>query len=184
MQQTAVNPPAAAARVPVAMSSLYSWPGSRRWACRSMSPGTTQQPRTSTTRVALADTGRRARRRCAPITPSSMSTSASASRLRAGSITRPPRRQRSISPGPLDRWSAGRSQPRSASTGLRQAQADGRGARLAEPLVLAGLAAGQQVQDRHADRHAARDLVEDHRARAVGDRGIDLDAAVDRARGA
>ena len=50
MQQIVVNPPAAAARVPVWMSSLYSCPGSRRCVCRSMSPGTTHLPRTSTTR--------------------------------------------------------------------------------------------------------------------------------------
>ena len=49
--QTAVNPPAAAARVPVAMSSLYSCPGSRRWVCRSMRPGMTHCPRTSITRT-------------------------------------------------------------------------------------------------------------------------------------
>ena len=31
MQQTEVNPPAAAARAPDSIVSLYSWPGSRRW---------------------------------------------------------------------------------------------------------------------------------------------------------
>ena len=111
MAHTAVNPPAAAARVPVAMSSLYSWPGSRRCVCRSMNPGTTHEPRTSSTRVdfgtpAASPAPKR------PITPFSISRSPSASRLRAGSITRPPLRHRSISPGPLNRWSAGRSQPR------------------------------------------------------------------------
>ncbi len=55
--QTAVNPPAAAARVPVAMSSLYSCPGSRRWVCRSMSPGMTHCPRTSIDPNVRADTG-------------------------------------------------------------------------------------------------------------------------------
>ena len=39
MQQIVVKPPAAAARVPVSMSSLYSWPGSRRWTWRSIRPG-------------------------------------------------------------------------------------------------------------------------------------------------
>jgi hypothetical protein len=32
---TAQYPPAAAARVPVSMSSLCSWPGTRRWTCGS-----------------------------------------------------------------------------------------------------------------------------------------------------
>ena len=44
MQHTAVNPPAAAARVPLAIVSLYSWPGSRRWAWMSISPGHTTLP--------------------------------------------------------------------------------------------------------------------------------------------
>ena len=37
--QTAVNPPAAAARAPVAIVSTSSRPGSRRWQCTSMNPG-------------------------------------------------------------------------------------------------------------------------------------------------
>ena len=37
--QTAVNPPAAAARAPVAIVSTSSRPGSRRWQCTSMKPG-------------------------------------------------------------------------------------------------------------------------------------------------
>ena len=44
MQQTAVNPPRAAARVPVSIVSDISWPGSRRWQCRSMKPGATTSP--------------------------------------------------------------------------------------------------------------------------------------------
>ena len=39
-------------------------------------------------------------------------------------------------------------------------------------------AAEQQVEDGHADRHAVRDLVEDHRVRPVGHLARDLDAAV------
>src|ERR1700682_6409648 len=38
---TAVNPPRAAARVPVSMVSEDSPPGSRRWQCKSMKPGAT-----------------------------------------------------------------------------------------------------------------------------------------------
>src|SRR2546425_7872934 len=49
MQQTAVKPPAAAARVPLAIVSLYSWPGSRRCTCMSMKPGHTHVPAASIT---------------------------------------------------------------------------------------------------------------------------------------
>jgi hypothetical protein len=38
---TVVNPPAAAARAPVAMVSFCSKPGWRRWTCRSTKPGQT-----------------------------------------------------------------------------------------------------------------------------------------------
>ena len=44
MVQTEVNPPAAAAAVPVAMVSLWACPGSRRCTCKSMKPGATMQP--------------------------------------------------------------------------------------------------------------------------------------------
>src|SRR5207302_495568 len=49
MAQTALNPPAAAARAPVAIVSTSSLPGSRRWTCRSTNPGATTWPRTSRT---------------------------------------------------------------------------------------------------------------------------------------
>ena len=49
IQQMVVNPPAAAARAPDAMSSLYSKPGSRRWQCMSISPGATIRPLASIT---------------------------------------------------------------------------------------------------------------------------------------
>ena len=48
MHATAVKPPAAAARVPLAMVSLYSKPGSRRCTCMSMKPGHTTLPVAST----------------------------------------------------------------------------------------------------------------------------------------
>ena len=48
MQHTAVKPPAAAARVPVATVSLYSKPGSRRCTWMSMKPGHTTLPLAST----------------------------------------------------------------------------------------------------------------------------------------
>ena len=44
MAQTVVKPPCAAALVPVAMVSLYSKPGSRRWQWRSMNPGEITNP--------------------------------------------------------------------------------------------------------------------------------------------
>ena len=44
-----VKPPAAAARVPVAIVSASSKPGSRRWQCRSTKPGATTKPDTSMT---------------------------------------------------------------------------------------------------------------------------------------
>src|SRR5437660_1387334 len=46
MAHTALNPPAAAARAPVAIVSTSSLPGSRRCTCRSTSPGATTWPRT------------------------------------------------------------------------------------------------------------------------------------------
>ena len=42
--QTLVQPPATAAAAPVAIVSLYSWPGSRRCTCRSIKPGATIRP--------------------------------------------------------------------------------------------------------------------------------------------
>ena len=58
MAQTVVKPPRAAARVPVAIVSLYSKPGSRRWQCRSMKPGHTTRPAASTIlRVLTGDMG-------------------------------------------------------------------------------------------------------------------------------
>src|ERR1035438_3190539 len=53
MVQTEVKPPAAAAAVPVAMVSLWSWPGSRRCTWRSMKPGATISPRASNFSSAL-----------------------------------------------------------------------------------------------------------------------------------
>ena len=47
MATTAVNPPRAAARVPVSMVSASSSPGSRRCTCRSTSPGLTTHPEAS-----------------------------------------------------------------------------------------------------------------------------------------
>src|ERR671936_1233662 len=88
MQHTAVKPPAAAARVPVATVSLYSWPGSRRCTCISMKPGQTHRPLASST---VAPEGACSRAATRAILPSSIRTSCTASIDAAGSITRPPR---------------------------------------------------------------------------------------------
>ena len=47
-----VNPPATAAALPVAIVSLSSRPGSRRWTCGSISPGQTIRPVAADPRVA------------------------------------------------------------------------------------------------------------------------------------
>ena len=76
--QTAVNPPAAAARAPVAMVSTSSRPGSRRWQWTSMNPGETTSPVQSTTSAAAAALSAR-RGPISTTRPSSMSTSATVS---------------------------------------------------------------------------------------------------------
>src|SRR5437773_7728358 len=43
MQTIVVNPPAAAARAPEAIVSLWLNPGSRRWTCMSIKPGQTMR---------------------------------------------------------------------------------------------------------------------------------------------
>src|SRR2546429_327557 len=87
MAHTALNPPAAAARAPVAIVSTSSLPGSRKWTCRSTRPGATTWPRTSRT---SAPSGAPRPAFTAVILPSWMSTSAGWSKPRLGSITRPP----------------------------------------------------------------------------------------------
>ncbi len=47
MVTTVVNPPLAAARLPLAMVSLDSKPGSRKWQCISTNPGATTHPAAS-----------------------------------------------------------------------------------------------------------------------------------------
>ena len=87
MQQTAVKPPRAAARVPVSMVSDDSWPGSRRCACKSINPGATIRPcasNTSAPAAAIFPGGA-----TSFIFSPSTNTSSAASVLLAGSITRP-----------------------------------------------------------------------------------------------
>src|SRR5687768_15897450 len=93
MQQIVVNPPAAAARVPLSRSSLYSWPGSRRWTWRSINPGTIQRSRTSTARRPTSP------RPSSTIRPPAIRTSLARSTGPPGppgpTNTRPPRKTRS-----------------------------------------------------------------------------------------
>src|SRR5256885_11121742 len=101
MQHTAVTPPAAAARVPVATVSLYSCPGSRRWTCMSMKPGHTHMPAASITAAPAGATSLVPTR---AILPSSISTSWTASTEPAGSITRPPRISSVMGFAPFGSW--------------------------------------------------------------------------------
>src|SRR5580704_13193637 len=88
MHATAVKPPATAAAHPLAIVSLCSCPGSRRWTCMSMSPGQTITPAGISTTRAPASTGMS--RPTREIRSPSISTSKYASRPFAGSITLPP----------------------------------------------------------------------------------------------
>src|SRR5213594_148706 len=97
MQAIEVNPPAAAALVPVSTLSLCSCPGSRRCTCMSTNPGQTQWPAASSTFVPAGTTplspeaplpGRAGRR--SAMRPSTTSRSRRASVPVAGSMTRPP----------------------------------------------------------------------------------------------
>src|SRR2546425_222457 len=72
MAHTAVNPPATAARVPLAMVSTSSFPGSRRCTCTSTRPGATTLPRTSRTSTPSGDPSAAS---SAAILPSCTSTS-------------------------------------------------------------------------------------------------------------
>src|SRR3990170_2968118 len=90
--QMVVKPPRAAASVPVAIVSLCSKPGWRRWVWMSTKPGQTMSPDASMASGApLPAPGPTAAMR-----PSSISTSATASRPFAGSMTRPPRMARGL----------------------------------------------------------------------------------------
>src|SRR5579862_7587699 len=145
MQQTAVNPPRAADRVPVSMVSDISPPGSRRWQCRSMKPGATIRPLASNTSAPLEDS------RFAPtwaMRSPLISTSSVASVFVAGSRTRP-FLIRSI---------------RTILCGVGRVR---------------GRAADEVVEQGHANREAVGDLFEHAGLRAIGDGGIDFEAADD-----
>ncbi len=88
MQTTDVKPPAAAARVPLAMVSFADWPGSRRCTWMSMRPGATTRPAASMVSSTLKSRSRL--RIGSAMRPSMMSKSPGLSRPFAGSMIRPP----------------------------------------------------------------------------------------------
>ena len=93
-----VMPPAAAAAHSEAMVALCSWPGSRRRAARSTSPGATTRPPAS--RVCSGRKPSGGAGPTATMRPSAMKTSAGPSRPLAGSTTRPPVMARVVMPRP------------------------------------------------------------------------------------
>src|SRR5712692_1491231 len=93
MAMTVVTPPAAAARVPEAMVSFPSSPGSRRCTCRSTNPGRTRRPRQSTTSLTARSPDDTPCSRTSLILPPSMTTVRTPSTRVAGSTTLPPSRK-------------------------------------------------------------------------------------------
>ena len=83
MAQTVVTPPAAAARHPEIISSLYSRPGSRKCTCKSISPGAKTSPEAS---MILSAEQFKALPKSA-ILPSTTRTSPTVSSFCEGSIT-------------------------------------------------------------------------------------------------
>src|SRR6266481_4193168 len=162
MQQTAVNPPRAAAFVPVSMVSEDSCPGSRRCAWRSIKPGATTSPPASNTSKPLLDEIFPAGA-TSPIRSPSSKMSRVASVLRAGSTTRP-FLTRSM------RWVlyiCGASIDRLLRfTGRMRA--------------LFVVTSTQQKEQCHAHRDAVRHLLQHTRLRAICDLRRNLNAAVHR----
>ena len=140
MHATAVNPPATADAVPVAIVSLCSWPGSRRCTWMSMSPGATIQPGLHVEHLGAVGRQRLADARDAAVLDQDVELAVTPVR------------------------------------GVDHASAFQQ--RLHQSVLV--LLSGEQIQHRHPHRDAVGDLLEDHRIRAVGDVGIDLDAAVHR----
>ena len=168
---TAQKPPAAAARVPVSRSSLCSWPGRAQVHVRVDEGG--QQ-------VAARRRRRPRRRSGASSVPGAPSSAISPSRTRTS--------WRRVEAARAGRARARRGQ----QVGGRARAADERlgSCRLRLHRAAAGCGAlaaraGEQlVEDGHADDDAGLDLGGDDRLRRVDDLAAELDAAVDRARGA
>ena len=148
MGHTAVNPPRAAARVPVSMVSEDSPPGSRRWQCKSMKPGATirvrgiERFRASLPARRALPAGRRDARDAVAFEPNVQRRVGAARRIEHASVLNP---QHGMDPFGFDR--------------IRRSGAN------------------QQEQQRHAHGQAVGDLFEHAGLRPVGHRGIDLQAA-------
>src|ERR1700730_18624490 len=163
MQQTAVNPPRAAARVPDSILSEDAWLGSRRCACRSINPGATMRPaasKTSASRAEVFPAGATSAMRSP-----SRRTSRAASVFRAGSTTRPF----------LTSSMRGVLYIRGASISRLLRFINGVHSLFAVP-------GNQQKEQRHAHRDAVGHLVEHARLRAIGNFRGNLNAAVHRSR--
>src|SRR5882724_9498229 len=156
MQQTAVNPPRAAALVPVSMVSEFSCPGSRRWTCMSMKPGATTSPVASNTSAPFAREIFPGAAISAMDSPSRRMSRA-ASVLEAGSRTRP-----------------------FLIRSMRRFLGFGVGFHFKSGMRAFGSADHQQVENGHAGGDAVGDLFEHGGLRAVGNFGRDFCAAVDR----
>ncbi len=159
--QIAVNPPCAAALVPVTIVSEASPPGSRKWQCKSMNPGATINPVASNVCIRSATIFPRVaqyrRHPHATIFSPSISTSITASTPLAGSITRP---------------------------FLIQKHSRSKSVLLPRSVIFASRlgSAGQIKKQRHAHRNSVRDLFEHAGLRAVCDGGIDFQSANHRPR--
>src|SRR5208283_1174959 len=155
MQQTTVNPPRAAASVPVSMVSEFSCPGSRRCACMSIKPGATIRPAASKTAASVPRVIVPAGAISATRSPS-ISTSRMASVLDAGSSTRP---------------FLIRSICRFLGSGLWFS--------FKRRMRTTGRADHQKIKNGHAHGNAVGDLLKHRRLRAVGYLRSDLGAAID-----
>src|ERR1700719_1105655 len=158
MQQTAVNPPRAAAFVPVSMVSEFSCPGSRRWTCMSMKPGATTRPVASNISAPFAREIFPGAAISEMVSPS-IRMSRTASVLDAGSRTRP-----------------------FLIRSMRGFLGFGVGFHFKSGMRAFRGADHKQVEDGHAGGDAVGDLFEHGGLRAVGDFGGDFHAAVDRPR--
>ncbi len=116
MPMIAQNPPAAAARVPVSMSSLCSWPGTRRCTCGSTNAGSRWVPPASTVST---PSGASSLSPSSAISPPRTSTSMRRSRSVRGSSTW----------APVTSRSAGAAGMRFSGGGLTRAAAPGVGRR-------------------------------------------------------
>src|ERR1700720_2464200 len=155
MQQTAVNPPRAAALVPVSMVSEFSCPGSRRCTCMSIKPGATTRPLASNTSAPFAREIFPGAAISEMVSPSRR-MSRTASVLDAGSRTRP-----------------------FLIRSMRGFLGFGVGFHFESGMCALRGADHQQIEDGHADGDAVGDLFENGGLRAVGNFGSDFGAAVD-----